>query len=156
MNFPDYIIPRDLWCVFRRIGSVSDVFISKIRSHLGGYHLFPLKEASGWIPSFSSNFPKTTFENQQAHSPFDEEKSLYSKHDNEDIYEDPFGVYESLEKMKVDEESKKKEYEGRDGKSGCKEHGCNNFFHMQFQSGYMPFSNPTSPDNVDCDWALVF
>lgn len=50
---------------------------------------------------------KTTYENREAHGPFEEEESVHSKFNNEDVYEDPFGTYETMEKIKLDKERKK-------------------------------------------------
>lgn len=62
-----------------------------------------VKEALGWSPTFVHDFPALELDNGDIQSSEQNDEHLHYAERNEEVSSDPFGIYNAIEKMKVDE-----------------------------------------------------
>lgn len=102
------------------------IILDVIKTHVDNeVFLVRIKEVSGWILTFTCDTLNSIFEYENDHGHFEDEGSLHSLHDKEDISFDPFGIYETMENMKNDEAKNNVIGDFRGGFSGVKSNEAN-------------------------------
>lgn len=76
-------------------GIISEVVKVNVDDHILSVRI---KEALGWTPSFSCDPTKTGFDNGNVHEHFHEEGEVNAYCEKEEESNDPFGIYDTLEK----------------------------------------------------------